>query len=163
MSNFEREFSWNDTIQNDSTFEAIPAGEYAFEVRSFERGRHNGSDKMPACNKATVIIKVDDGKNSTTIKHNLFLHSKTEGMLCAYFAACGMRKKGEPLRMNFEGSIGRRGRCKVDIRKWTGNSGQNMESNEIVSFIMPEGYDPDAAPAASASPAAPAPFKSGEF
>lgn len=141
MSEFDREFSWNDTIQNDRTFEPIPAGEYSFEVKGFERGRFNGSEKMPACPQAIMSIRVDDGKNSTTLKYNLFLHSKTEGMLCSYFAAVGMRKKGQPLRMDFEGSVGRRGRCKVGIRKWTGNNGQMMESNEIQSFIMPSDYD----------------------
>lgn len=149
MSDFEREFTWNDEIKNDSTFEVIPAGEYAFEVKSFERGRHNGSDKMPACPKAIMTIRVDSGKNATTLKHNLFLHSKTEGLLCAYFAACGMRKKNEPLRMNFEGSVGRRGKCKVGVRKWTGNNGQEMESNEISSFIMPDSYDPSTPPQAA--------------
>ena len=130
MSEFDREFSWNDTIQNDRTFEPIPAGEYSFEVKGFERGRFNGSEKMPACPQAIMSIRVDDGKNSTTLKYNLFLHSKTEGMLCSYFAAVGMRKKGQPLRMDFEGSVGRRGRCKVGIRKWTGNNGQMMKATK---------------------------------
>lgn len=155
----EREFRWDDTIKNDSTFELVPDGEYDFEIKGFERGRHNGSDKMPACPKATVLIRVDNGKNATTLRHNLFLHSKTEGLLCAYFAACGMRKKGEPLRMNFEGSVGRRGKCVVGTRNWTGNNKQAMQSNEIEKFIMPAGYDPDAQPAATPAAA----YQAGDF
>lgn len=149
MSDFEREFTWNDTIQKDSTFELIPAGVYDFEVKSFERGRHNGSDKVPACPKAIMTIRVDDGKNATTLKYSMLLHSKTEGFLCEYFAAVGMRKKGQPLRMDFEGSVGRRGRCKVGVRPWVGNNNQAMESNEIKSFIMPDSYDPSNPPQAA--------------
>lgn len=154
MSDFEREFTWNDTIQNDSTFEVIPAGEYEFEVKSFERGRHNGSDKVPACPKAIMTIRVADGKNATTLKHSLLLHSKTEGFLCEYFAAVGMRKKGQPLRMDFEGSVGRRGRCKVIVDNWKGNNGQGMQNNKIASFIMPDGYDPSAPKAGGFTPGA---------
>lgn len=136
----EREFSWDDTIQNDSTFEVLPEGDYNFTVKNFERGRHNGSDKLPACNKAVLKIEVSDGTKSTTLDHNLFLHSKTEGMLCAFFNAIGQRQHGQAMRMDWNKVIGSKGRCKLGIRKWKGNNGQEMESNQINRF-----YEPDAA------------------
>ena len=40
--------------------------------------------------------------------------------------------------MDFQGSVGKKGRCKVGIRKWTGNNGQTMESNQITRFYEPE-------------------------
>lgn len=135
----EREFSWDDTIQNDSTFEVLPEGDYSFTVKSFERGRHNGSDKLPACNKAVLKIELSDGTKSTTLDHNLFLHSKTEGMLCAFFNAIGQRQHGQAMRMDWNKVIGSKGRCKLGIRKWKGNNGQEMESNQISKF-----YEPDA-------------------
>lgn len=94
----ERELGWDDEIEKDGPeFVLLPEGDYSFEVVGFERARHNGSEKLPACNKAVLTIRLtsDDGEKSTTIKHNLFLHSKTEGMLCAFFTAIGQRKKGE--------------------------------------------------------------------
>ena len=83
MSEMERELDWNDEIEKDSDFTLLPEGDYDFTVESFERGRHPGSDKLPACNKA--ILK---------------LHTKTEGMISAFFTAIGQKKKGEKVKMN---------------------------------------------------------------
>lgn len=130
----EREFSWNDEIQNDSTFEPLPAGDYSFTVKAFERGRHNGSAKLPPCNKAVLTIEVSSPEKKGTLTHNLFLHSKTEGMLCSFFNAIGARKHGETLRMDWNKVIGARGTCKVGLRKWTGDDGVERESNEISRF-----------------------------
>ena len=95
----EREFGWDDEIENDNEFQILPDGDYNFTVTGFERGRHQGSAKLPPCNKAIITLNVADGKgNQGTIKHNLFLHTKTEGMLCAFFTAIGQRKHGEKCR-----------------------------------------------------------------
>lgn len=134
----ERAFDWNDTIEKDSTFEILPEGDYDFTVISFERARHNGSEKLPPCNKAVLTIRVSNGEKTGTIFYNLFLHTKTEGMLCAFFTAIGHRKKGEQLRMDWSRVTGAKGRCKVGIRKWTGNNGQEMTSNDIVRFYEPD-------------------------
>jgi len=136
MSEMERELGWEDQIENDGAdYVLLPAGDYDFEVTAFERGRHNGSEKLPPCNKAIISIKLigENGK-STTVKHNLFLHSKTEGMLCAFFTSIGQRKKGEKVTMNWNAVIGTRGRCKVTIRNWTSNTGSDMQNNEIAKF-----------------------------
>ena len=79
MSNeLERELEWDDTIENDSDFTILPAGDYNFEVVEFERGRHGGSDKLPPCNKAIVTLKIKSDKGEeSSIRNNLFLHSKT--------------------------------------------------------------------------------------
>ena len=115
-----REFGWDDTIENDSTFTLVPEGDYLFTVKSFERGRHQGSEKLPPCNMAVLQIEVTDGINTTTITHRLFLHSKTEGMLCEFFTAIGQRKHGEPLKMNWVAVSGAKGRCKVIIDPYKG-------------------------------------------
>lgn len=135
-----REFNWDDIIQNDSDeFILLPEGDCDFEVTSFERGRHNGSEKLPPCNKAVLKIKVtNEAGQSTTITHNLMLHSKCEGMICAFFTAIGQRKHGEQLRMNWNSVVGSRGRCKVGIRTWKSKNGEDMKSNEIKRFYAPE-------------------------
>lgn len=136
----ERELGWDDEIEKDGAgFVLLPEGDYSFEVIGFERGRHNGSEKLPPCNKAILTIKLtsDDGEKSTTIKHNLFLHSKTEEMLCAFFTAIGQRKKGEKINMNWNLVIGSRGRCKVSIHNWTDDNGDIKQSNQIKKFYEP--------------------------
>lgn len=139
MSEIEKELSWDDPIENDNDeFVLLPEGDYDFEVTAFERARHNGSEKLPPCNKAILSIKITstDGK-STTIRHNLFLHTKTEGILCAFFTAIGQRKKGEKITMNWNSVIGSRGRCKVGIHRWTGKNGDEMKNNQITRFYEP--------------------------
>lgn len=139
MSNEGREFSWDDSIENDSpNFVILPEGDYSFEVVEFERSRHNGSEKLSACNKAIVHIKITGAQGSTTVKHNLFLHSITEGMLCAFFAGIGQRKKGEKVTMNWNAVVGAKGKAKVGIHKWTNDKGDVLTFNEIKKFYDPE-------------------------
>ena len=150
------ELGWNDTIQNDGEgFQILPEGEYAFQITGFERARHSGSDKLPPCNKAIVSVKVTGEAGSTTLKHNLFLHTKTEGLLCEFFRGVGQRKHGEPLTMDWNKVIGATGRCKLTVRQWTKNDGSTAGSNEI-KFL-----DPDDKP--TAPQGKPAGWKPGEF
>ncbi|MHB8124675.1 MAG: DUF669 domain-containing protein [Desulfitobacteriaceae bacterium] len=138
MSNDGHELGWDEPIEKDGPdFVTLPEGDYNFEIIEFERARHNGSEKLPPCNKAIVHIRVEGPEGITIIKHNLFLHSITEGMLCAFFAGIGQRKKGERATMNWNAVVGARGRCKVGVRKWTSDKGNEITNNEIKKF-----YDP---------------------
>ncbi len=134
MATTGREYSWDDSIEKDSEFTLLPECDCDFEVLSFERGRHAGSDKLPPCNKAILSIKLESPEGESTVKHNLFLHSSVEGMLCAFFSAIGQRQKGEKITMDWNKVPGSSGRCKVGIRKWTGDDGTERSSNEIKKF-----------------------------
>ena len=136
--NNERELQWEDVIESDGPeFIVLPEGDYEFEVTGFERARHAGSEKLPACNKAIIHLKIEAPQGSTTVKHNLFLHTITEGMLCAFFTAIGHRKKGEKLTMNWNKVIGSKGKAKVGVKKWTNDEGRAMEFNEVKKFYEP--------------------------
>lgn len=137
-----QEIGWDDVIQNDSEFTVVPEGDYTFTVKKFERGRHNGSDRLPPCNKAILTIEVSNGHDKTTLTHNLFLHRKTEGMLCAFFTAIGQRKHGEQLVPRWNQVMGSTGTCKVVVEEWTGNDNVKRQSNRIAKF-----YEKPAAPA----------------
>ena len=134
------ELGWDSEISNDGPeYVILPNGDYDFEVTSLERGRYNGSDKLPACNMVIVNIKIEGAMGISLIKHRLYLHSKTEGLLCAFFSSIGLRKKGEKLVMNWNKVIGSKGHAKVGVRKWTSNKdGQEYESNEVTKFYEPE-------------------------
>lgn len=134
MDDLNREYGWDDAIENDGTFEVLPEGDYDFRVVKFERGRHPGSDKLPPCNKAILTIEVSNGSKKSTIEHHLFLHSKCEGLLCEFFTSIGQRKHGERLVPRWNEVIGSTGTCKVYVDKWTGRNGQPMESNKIRRF-----------------------------
>ena len=130
----ERELNWDDTIEKEgSQFIVLPEGDYNFTVESFDRGRHDGSDKLPPCNKAMLKIRIDAVQGTVHINHNLFLHTITEGMLSAFFTSIGQKKKGEPQRMDWGRVPGSTGRAKVGIRTYQ-KDGETRQINEIKRF-----------------------------
>ncbi|RRC92744.1 DUF669 domain-containing protein [Erysipelotrichaceae bacterium OH741_COT-311] len=121
--NQERELAWDDEIsQEGGEYIVLPAGDYDFVVGSYERGRHNGSEKLPPCNKATVEIKIAYNGENVSIYHNLFLHTSTERMLSAFFKSIGLKKDGESFKMNWNAVPGCSGRCKVEPNTYNGNT-----------------------------------------
>lgn len=140
MSQTERELGWNDEIQNDGPeFVLIPEGEYDFVVTHYERARHNGSDKLPPCNKAVLHIEIKVNENQiVSLEHNLFLHTKTEGLLCSFFKSINQRQHGEKMKMDWNKVSGSHGRCHISHRKWTGKTGKEMTGHQIDRFLEPE-------------------------
>lgn len=153
MADFERELNWDDEIVKDSDFILLPEGDYNFRVTGFERGRHNGSEKLPPCNKAIITLEIDSSEGKVYIQHNLFLHTKCEGLLSNFFTGIGQKRHGEPLKMNWNSVIGSTGRCKIGVRSWENKYGKQMQSNEVKKFYEPTG--------AAAQPAAPAAHSTG--
>lgn len=134
--NIERELGWDDEIQKDGgEFIVLPEGDYNFTVTKFERGRFPGSEKMPACNQAKLELTVHSPDHGDVVVfHNLFLHTKTEGLLSNFFAGIGQKKKGEKLRMNWNTVVGSKGRLKLEINKFTGKDGVERTNNQVKTF-----------------------------
>ena len=57
-------------------------------------------------------------------------------MLSAFFGAIGQKRKGEPLRMDWNAIIGKVGVCKVGSREYNGN-----KYNEVKGMIYAEDVD----------------------
>lgn len=144
QQNVERELNWDDQIVKDGTdFVVLPAGDYNFTVKKFERGRFNGSQKMPACNQAKLEIAVHTQEHGDVIVfHNLFLHSKTEGLLSNFFVGIGQKKEGQPFQMNWQTVVGSTGRLQLEINKFTGNDGQEKTNNQIKKFYPKQAQAP---------------------
>lgn len=143
MSNYANndgyELGWDAEIEKeDGGFVVAEPGDYGFTITGFERARFAGSAKMPPCNQAKLSIKLDipDG-GECVIKHNLFLHSKTEWKLCQFFSAIGLRQKGQRVRMNWNAVPGARGRCRVSKRSWD-KDGKTYWANDIEEFYPAE-------------------------
>lgn len=159
------ELGWDAEIENEGKeFIVAEPGDYSFTVINFERARFEGSAKMPPCNQAKLSIRLEipgaDGE--CIIKHNLFLHSKSEWRLCEFFTAIGQRKKGQRVSMNWNAVPGARGRCKVSKRSFKSKDGsKDLWANDIDKFYAPESSDlpyqtgnlPQSAPMNSGAPA----------
>lgn len=141
MNNYQdngHELDWDSEIANDSPeFTLLPEGDYDFTVTELERARHPGSAKLPPCNKAVVSIRIADAGGVAIIKHNLFLHSRCEGLLCDFFTGIGQRRRGENKPMNWNRVVGATGRAKVGIRTYT-KDGREYKANEIKKFYEPK-------------------------
>lgn len=144
MSNYANnegyELGWDAEIENEEGgFTVAEPGDYSFTVTGFERARFAGSAKMPPCNQAKLSVKLDlpGGSGECVIKHNLFLHSKTEWKLCQFFTAIGQRQKGQRVSMNWNAVPGARGRCRVSKRSWE-KDGKTYWANDIEEFYPAE-------------------------
>ncbi|WP_217588775.1 hypothetical protein [Lentibacillus saliphilus] len=132
----ERELQWDDEIEKDGgDYILLPAGDYNFTVTKFERGRFQGSAKMPACNQAKLELTVHSQEHGdVVIFHNLLLHTKTEGLLSNFFTGIGQKKKGEKLRMNWNTVIGSKGKLQLEINKFVGRDGEERTNNQVKKF-----------------------------
>lgn len=152
-----RELGWDERVDqpDEGGFTMLPDGIYPFKVLSFERSRHEGSEKLPACNSAIVSIEFDGGPQlgTTSVKHTLFLHTKTTGLLSQFFRGIGLRKHGDPLVLNWGAISGRQGYAKLGKRTYDGR-----EFQDIKNFLYPEDWPAQASsqPAQPAQPVQPA-------
>lgn len=133
--NQPHEMDWDSEIsQEEMELAHLAPGDYPFQIVSLEKARHQPRDggKLPPCNKAILTVRVTDRMTGQVIdlRHNLFLHSTMEWKLCEFFAAIGMRQKGEALRMDWNRVVGATGLCKVKNR----NRNDNRLESEIDRF-----------------------------
>jgi len=112
-------FSWDDEIEKDDQFVILEEGDYNFTVASFERGLQDKTEKLPQCPKAIITLKVGDA----TLTENFPLCGAMEWKMSAFFRAIGMKKHGEKLKMNWQGAVGKSGRCHVKKTQGTKNNG----------------------------------------
>ena len=136
--NIGRELDWDEAIElNPSTFVLLPEGEYDFKVIKFERQRHTGSAKLPPCPKAAITVEISGVNGTTQITHNLFLHTKTQGLLSAFAISIGQGKQGDVVKLDWSKVLGATGRAKVTVRKYTKKDGTEAETNDIKEFLPP--------------------------
>lgn len=133
--NNEMELEWDSEISKEGAeYTLLPEGDYNYTVESYERARHPGSDKLPACNKAILHLKIKTDNGAVNIDHNLFLHQRTEGFLSEFFTSIGMKKPGEPLKMNWSKVPGSTGRLKLGVHTWKNKDGEERKSNQVSKF-----------------------------
>ena len=141
MEDLGRELSWDDQIENEGAdFEPLPAGTYEFTVASMERAHFGGSAKMAACNMANLdlLIKDDQGKEHHVFD-SLYLNSKAEWRLSQFFLCIGQKKKGEPLRPNWNGVPCSTGKVELTINEYVDKNGYPRKNNRVSRYLE---YEP---------------------
>lgn len=128
---------WNDTITKDAPeFILLPEGEYNFRVKSVSKGNFNGSDKVPPCSTSEVEIEIMDPQSGkpVIIKHRFFMLRSKESFISQFYVCIGMKKKEEPIKMNWPMTTGRTGRCVIS--QHAGSRGGIF--NQVKRFLEPE-------------------------
>ena len=135
----ERELQWDDVIEKEGgEFATLPEGDYTFMVESFERGRFTPKEgnKLPACNMATLKLRIDTPEGAAYINHQLYLHTKMESRLSEFFASIGQKKKGEALKMNWNAVSGSTGRAHITLDP--DKTDPNKKFNHLKNFYPKE-------------------------
>jgi hypothetical protein len=132
-------FGWDDEITEDGKggFTVLPEGDYEFEVVTREKSWYDGGSKIPACNMAKLELRFTGAAGSTTIKENFHLHSKMEWKLSALFGSIGLKKKGEPLKMDWNKVVGAKGWAHLYVDTYL-KDGNERQSNKVKYFIYKE-------------------------
>lgn len=127
---------WDDSIETDGQeYILLPEGEYNFKVTNFERGRFNGSAKIPQCNKATITIQIEAKEGISTVKFDLILYRTLEFRISAFFRCIGQKKHGEKLTMDWGKVVGSKGRAYIKQRSYTNQNGEEKFINDVERFI----------------------------
>lgn len=137
----QKVFSWDDEVENESSFLILEPGIYRFKVSGFERSRYEGGDKIPACPCADVELTVyDEFGRSTTIRERFFLVERMEWKISQFFIGVGLKKHGEKVPLSaFNKIIGREGMCKVIVDTYKSKKdGKEYENNKIDAYLDPE-------------------------
>lgn len=133
---------WDDVLENDGQeFVILPEGDYTYTVTGFERGSFPGGAKIPACNKATLILTIDNDLGLATARVDLLLYRTVEWKIAAFFRSIGKKKHGEKIVMNWNTVIGSRGKAHFKPREYT-KDGQTRQANDVERFYD---YDPSVA------------------
>ncbi|WP_286927483.1 hypothetical protein [Lactococcus sp. UBA7128] len=127
----------------------MPAGNYPFKVTNFERSVYqpnpNFTSKVPTgTNMAVLTLGVTNPTTgeTATLTEKLYLYKKGEWRISQFFVAIGQKKKGEPVRPNWQAVLGATGQAEVKVRNYTDKDGNPGQANDIKAFLEPATWSP---------------------
>ena len=145
FNNQNQEFDWNAAIEDDSEgFKLLETGDRNAVISWIDRGRYNGSERIPPCNMATITLRIQENGEIYELQTRLYICKKMEWKLSEFFRGIGRKKHGERLVMNWDGLIGLPVRVRVVKKDIPGRDGEKKTVNEVTKFYD---YDPSFFPA----------------
>lgn len=135
------------TIKDEPSF-AAPDGDYRFKVKGWDTSMFQPRDensKIPACKQVDVTLLIpyrDESGNvvwGQKVEHFKLL-ARLKFVITNFYIACGIGKRGDEFRIDFDQCVGRTGVCKVQ---------QQVGGNGNLYTRIEEFYAPDVAPNAT--------------
>lgn len=135
-----KELNWDSTITSDGNdMEPLPEGIYDFTVRTVERARFEGSERMCPCWIARLdLVTIDKDGIERHIFDSLYLNTKAEWRLGQFFLAVGQKKKGEKTAMNWTSVPGAKVRAEITVNEYTDKNGVKRKNNRVAKYLEPE-------------------------
>lgn len=135
------------TIKDEPSFMA-PDGDYRFMVKGWDVSMYQPRDensKIPACRQVDVTLLIPYRDESGNIVYgqkveHFKLLARLKFVITNFFIACGIGKRGDEFRLDFDQCIGKVGTCKVQ---------QQIGGNGNLYARIEEFYAPDVAPQVS--------------
>lgn len=135
------------TIKDEPSFMA-PDGDYRFMVKGWEVSMfqpRDESSKIPACRQVDVTLLIpyrDELGNivyGQKVEHFKLL-ARLKFVITSFFISCGIGKRGDEFKLDFDQCVGKVGTCKVQ---------QQLGGNGNLYARIEEFYAPDVAPQVS--------------
>ena len=134
------------TIKDEPSFMA-PDGDYRFMVKEWEVSMYEPREgsKIPACRQVDVTLLIpyrdEEGKvvYGQKVEHFKLL-ARLKFIITRFFVACGIGKRGDEFKLDFDQCVGKVGTCKVQ---------QQVGGNGNLFSGIEEFYAPDVAPQVS--------------
>lgn len=135
------------TIKDEPSFMA-PDGDYRFMVKGWEVSMYQPRDensKIPACRQVDVTLLIpyrDEFGNvvyGQKVEHFKLL-ARLKFVITSFFISCGIGKRGDEFKLDFDQCVGKVGTCKVQ---------QQLGGNGNLYARIEEFYAPDVAPQVS--------------
>lgn len=131
-------------IKDEPSFMA-PDGDYRFLVKDWDTSIYQPRDensKIPTCNQADVTLLIpyrdEEGKivYGQKVEHFKLL-ARLKFAITGFFISCGIGKRGDTFKIDFDQCVGKVGTCKVQ---------QQVGGNGNLYARIEEFYAPDVAP-----------------
>ena len=120
---YEGALDWDSEIEE--SYIDLPDGDYNYKVVGLEKQQYEPkatSKIKDPCHMVLVSVEVDGGdEGNPRLDIRLILHSKTQGLLTAFFRSIGTMKKGDKLKMNWN-IQGKTGKLRIKHEDYNGNS-----------------------------------------
>lgn len=113
-----KEIGWDDEYDKGEEYVTLEPGDYDFTVESFERGRYEGSDKVPPCPRALLKISVKTPEGGIcTMNESLLLYDRMQWKLAEFFLSIGVgEEKDGKVKPNWNMVPQATGRATIELR-----------------------------------------------